>query len=64
MYVGVCVWVCCAHVSGWVYVGGIYVSVLSIRIQIVVVVVVYIMAAYFAFNLLMHQAPGKPKVKG
>lgn len=44
--------------------GGIYVSVLSIRIQIVVVVVVYIMAAYFAFNLLMHQAPGKPKVKG
>lgn len=42
---------------------GIYVSVLSIRIQIVVVVV-YIMAAYFAFNLLMHQAPGKPKVKG
>lgn len=57
----VCVWLCCAHVSGWVCVGGIYVSVLSIRIQIVVVVVVYIMAAYFAFNLLMHQAPGKAK---
>jgi len=33
---------------------GIYVSVLTARIQIVVVLLVYIMATYFAFNLLMH----------
>lgn len=61
----VCGNVCVCVVRMWVggYVWGIYVSVLTIRIQFVVVVV-YIMTAYFAFNLLMHQAPGKPKVKG
>lgn len=63
----------CAIVCAWVLCVGIYVSVLSIRIQIVwLYSCLYIMAAYFAFNLLMHQAQGtrhqasgtKPKVKG